>query len=241
MQVAEALTSDIAAGRLAPGAALPGEHQLARRFQVSRGTVRHALMVLRERQLVTAARRGAGTFVTYDHRVLSFDLGFSRALEQHGVRVVTEVLRAGDVVTDYALMRRLQLTEPRFLCFDRRRRLPDGSYLSVEASRVPLTPATEPLGDLDLGSESLVTALARVGLVASRQEIEVEAPDGAGSGLSLIPPTRMLRLTRILRQWDGQLVEFVQSWLHPDHFAIHISAGMPGAIALAAKVTDDEP
>jgi DNA-binding GntR family transcriptional regulator len=94
---------------------------------------------------------------------------------------------------------------------------------------------------LDLGSESLVTALARVGLVASRQEIEVEAPDGAGSGLSLIPPTRMLRLTRILRQWDGQLVEFVQSWLHPDHFAIHISAGMPGAIALAAKVTDDEP
>ena len=54
------------------GAKLPGEKELAARLEVSRNTVRQAIRILREKQIVEV-RRGAGTFVSA-RRGLSDDL-----------------------------------------------------------------------------------------------------------------------------------------------------------------------
>ncbi|HEY3337795.1 MAG TPA: ADP-ribosylglycohydrolase family protein [Propionicimonas sp.] len=56
------LSDEIAAGRLMPGAQLPGEVALARRFGVSRTTIRAALAELIRGGLI-ATRRGKGSFV----------------------------------------------------------------------------------------------------------------------------------------------------------------------------------
>ena len=61
-RIAATLASEIAAGRLAPGAQLPGEVALAQRFGVSRTTVRTALAELSEGGLI-ATRTGKGSFV----------------------------------------------------------------------------------------------------------------------------------------------------------------------------------
>ncbi|MCK0196639.1 phosphonate metabolism transcriptional regulator PhnF [Ancylobacter sp. 6x-1] len=61
-QIAEAITAEIAEGRLAPGARLPTEAELAERFGVNRHTLRRALGVLTE-QGVIEATPGRGTFV----------------------------------------------------------------------------------------------------------------------------------------------------------------------------------
>ena len=52
VRVADALAARIASGEFAPGARLPREQDLAAEYEVSYGTVRRAMDVLRERRLV---------------------------------------------------------------------------------------------------------------------------------------------------------------------------------------------
>ncbi len=61
-QVARALKEEILNGAFPVGTQLPTEHELRRRFSVSRFTIREALRQLREDGLVTS-RQGAGTVV----------------------------------------------------------------------------------------------------------------------------------------------------------------------------------
>jgi GntR family phosphonate transport system transcriptional regulator len=70
-QIAQHLASDIEAGRIAPGAKLPTEAELARRFAVNRHTVRRAVGDLEDRGLVRV-QQGRGTFAfadTIDYRL----------------------------------------------------------------------------------------------------------------------------------------------------------------------------
>jgi len=61
-RVADELERAIAIGSFKPGTKLPGELDLAERFDVNRHTVRRAIAALTERGLVRA-ERGSGTFV----------------------------------------------------------------------------------------------------------------------------------------------------------------------------------
>jgi GntR family transcriptional regulator, transcriptional repressor for pyruvate dehydrogenase complex len=60
--VHQALRGSILSGRFALNEKLPGEHELAAQFSVSRPIIRDALRLLREEGLVRS-RRGAGSFV----------------------------------------------------------------------------------------------------------------------------------------------------------------------------------
>jgi DNA-binding transcriptional regulator YhcF (GntR family)/predicted GIY-YIG superfamily endonuclease len=61
-QIADDLRRAILDGHFAPGARLPGQHQLMRDYDVAESTVRQALGVLKTEQLVSS-RQGAGVFV----------------------------------------------------------------------------------------------------------------------------------------------------------------------------------
>ncbi|MEV5895778.1 GntR family transcriptional regulator [Nonomuraea fuscirosea] len=61
-QIAASLREQIDGGTLTPGAALPSEAELRRRFSASRNTVRQALAVL-ERDGLIVAEHGRGHFV----------------------------------------------------------------------------------------------------------------------------------------------------------------------------------
>lgn len=90
LDVAEALRSEIASGRVGP---LPSEAELGETHQVSRVTVRRALDVLREEGLVTS-RRGAGWFVATDpvRQPLGRVTTIESALEAAGARPERRVL-----------------------------------------------------------------------------------------------------------------------------------------------------
>jgi GntR family transcriptional regulator len=66
-QLASTLSNAIARGVYQPGERLPSEPELAKRYGVTRPTVRHATRLLAERRLVEA-RRGSGTFVRQPHK-----------------------------------------------------------------------------------------------------------------------------------------------------------------------------
>jgi GntR family transcriptional regulator len=63
MRVAGDIAARIASGELRPGARLRAERDLAEYYEVSYGTVRRAMEVLRERALITTIH-GRGTFVS---------------------------------------------------------------------------------------------------------------------------------------------------------------------------------
>ncbi len=63
LRVAEDIAGRIASGELQPGARLRAERDLAEYYEVSYGTIRRAMEVLRERGLITTIH-GRGTFVT---------------------------------------------------------------------------------------------------------------------------------------------------------------------------------
>ena len=63
MRVADDIAGRIASGELAPGARLLSERGLAEYYGVAFHTVRHAIKILRERDLIVSVH-GRGTFVT---------------------------------------------------------------------------------------------------------------------------------------------------------------------------------
>ena len=63
VRVANDIAGRIASGELAAGARLRAERDLAEYYEVSYGTVRHAMQLLRERGLIETIH-GRGTFVT---------------------------------------------------------------------------------------------------------------------------------------------------------------------------------
>lgn len=91
-QVAEALSAEIRAGRIAPGNKLPSEAVLVEQFAVSRSVVREAISRLKSLGLVDS-RQGSGVFVKKaGFSPLNFDARFAES--KQAVVQMVEVRRA---------------------------------------------------------------------------------------------------------------------------------------------------
>jgi GntR family transcriptional regulator len=87
-KVRDELAARIASGRVAPGAKLPAEPELAEELGVSRATLREALRSLEEDGFVTRTR-GAGTYATRRPRLrnnLDVNFGVTEAIRAAGMR-----------------------------------------------------------------------------------------------------------------------------------------------------------
>lgn len=89
----QVLVSDIVSGRLAPGASLPRETDLAQQFGVSRGVARECLRGLEERGLVSV-KHGRGATVNSDERwdVFDPDILAARIDAARGTEILAEYL-----------------------------------------------------------------------------------------------------------------------------------------------------
>lgn len=90
------LLEEITSSQLEPGTKLPSEGQLAKRFNVSRATVRDAVRALVEAGYVTR-RRGSGSYVTERRRMphgLDSTLSYLAMIESAGARAGMRILHA---------------------------------------------------------------------------------------------------------------------------------------------------
>ncbi len=110
-EVAGALSADIAAGRLAPGARLPTEAMLAARFGVGRHSVRRAVSALTAAGALRVLQ-GSGTYVA-DRAPLIYRIDgrtrFRRNLLVQGIRPSDAILEAVTVVPPDDVARALAL------------------------------------------------------------------------------------------------------------------------------------
>jgi len=90
------LLEEITSSQLQPGTKLPTEGELAKRFNVSRATVRDAVRALIEAGYVTR-RRGSGSYVAERRRMphgLDSTLSYLAMIESAGVRAGMHILEA---------------------------------------------------------------------------------------------------------------------------------------------------
>jgi GntR family transcriptional regulator len=223
-QIATVLENEIRSGRLGFGERLQSENELGQRFSVSRNTVRKGLEELSNRGLITT-RVGIGSFVTFDGMPVDDAVGWSRALANAGANAETRVLRF-EIIEDADLAARLGTDSPSFIAVDRvRTNADDGHAISIERSRLPLSPELEDVPLRGLREGSLHQTLRGAGLVPDHGEewadIEMLGAEDAAI-LGCAPGAPFLRTRRLTRRADGRPIEFVTSLLNPAHFALHL-------------------
>ena len=222
LSVAHALEGQIRAGRLKPGRRIPGEHELAKEFDVSRGTVRQALGVLARKRLIRT-HPGAGSYVEFGRERLEYALGWTAALAAMGTTIRSRVLRL-EVVELPDLAAGLGSQTSQFVALDRIRLLESGAPIALDRSRMPLTARTEPFLRMDFSAASLTAALREAGELAALSEEwghihRVDAEEG--SLLRRHPGDACLLVRRVTRVSSGRPIEHVESILDPDLFHMH--------------------
>jgi GntR family transcriptional regulator len=224
--VADALRDAIATGRYRAGERLPGEHDLAERFAVSRGTVRAALADLADDEYI-ATHGGVGSVVTFDGAALDPRGGWARSIAASGTEVTIRVLRIS-LVDDPSLQADVDATDARFVAVDRLRTVVGGRPVSLERSLLPAVGRIAAAVGDGLVDGSLTATIAETGLVpaSAEQWIDVEPLVAADATLlERAEGTPFLRSRRDSRTADGAFVERVDSLLDPERFRIHMRFG----------------
>lgn len=223
-RVAQSLEKDIRSGKLGYGDQLESENALVRRFAVSRNTVRKGLETLAGKGLITT-RVGIGSFVTFDGQPIDDALGWTRALSNQQDAVHTDLLRLA-LIKASDLSRMLKLRKPQFIAVDRTRSLKNtGRVVSIERSRVPLRQGLEEVVSNGLVNGSLSATLSAAGLRAASGEewAEIECLNADDATIAGVPAgAPFLRTRRLVRDAEGNVIEYVVSLLDPRHFALHL-------------------
>lgn len=223
-RIANLLEAEIRSGVLHKGAALSSEKTLVERFSVSRTTVRKALEILTAKDLIRT-RSGIGSFVTYGGAIIDSGPGWTVALSDQDTKIGSRILRVARTGMD------LQATAiapgEDVLAVDRIRfRQENGKALTLERARVPWRDGFEDFLENGLVGGSLNRSLQQFGLVPEKGEewanvlIRLGAKDAAIMGRKADEP--MLRLRRLTRRLDDTIVEYVESLLAPELFALHM-------------------
>ena len=142
-----------------------------------------------------------------------------------GAETETRVLRI-ELIQDQSLADQLGLDDVGFIAVDRLRLLSrEQTPISIERSRLPMSPALEDVPIRGLRSGSLRETLRAVGLVpcGGQEWVDIEmlgAPDAELLGCAT--GAAFLRTRRLARGSDGQPIEYVTSLLNPAYFALHL-------------------
>jgi GntR family transcriptional regulator len=223
-RVVDELARRIETGQLESGNLLPGEHQLALEFDVSRGTLREALSELKRRNYI-ATQSGVGSIVTYDGISLDQRSGWAQALADSGARISTEILRLVAVERPDMASR---FGTSRFIALDRRRTAADGVVVSLERALIPAIAGLENLPASGLIDNSLTITLAAHGFIGDRGDQWIGAEPLTTDDALLLgrePGTVFLKALRTTYDHQERFMEHVESLLDPLHFRLHLAFG----------------
>ena len=219
------------AHRLGPGAALPGERELATTCGVSRMTVRRALDELEDRRLVER-RHGAGTFVRRPAAAQPLTAtSFREDMARRGFTPSSRLLDARTTVADAGLAARLETPVGEPVLVVRRLRLADDEPMALETLHVPSARVPD-LDGADLAGDASYYALLRERygrrVTTGRQTVSpvvLAAADADLLGAATGAPA--LRFLRLSRDQAGEVVELVDALYRGDRYLIELDLRPP--------------
>jgi GntR family transcriptional regulator len=225
LQIKDLILSEIRAGKYGPHQRLPSERELSTAYEVSRMTVRQALVDL-QRSGAVYARVGKGTFVAAPKidQQLRMVTSFTQEMRARGETPSSRVIEGSVKPAGPQIAAALEIAPGTPVVVLSRVRLASGQPLAVETAHLPhnMLPG---LLEHDFAHESLYEVLAhdyRLTLIAASQTIEAAlANDAELRLLEMDPPAAVLRMRRLTRASDGAAVELVQSTYRGDLYQLH--------------------
>lgn len=220
-QIWDRLRSDIKAGNIKPGEALPPEEQLAKVYGVSRLTVRQAIASLVEEGLVYR-QRGKGSFVTElkIEQKLNQITSFSEEMAQRGLVASAKILSTAVIKAEPQIAQKLNLLKRKQekVFYLTRLRYADGKEVAFEEIYMPEDLYPELL-DEDLTSSMNALLEKRFNLEFAEHTIWAALPsEEVATHLKIEPCDPILRVARLYLQQDGLPIQYVKSSFRADRY-----------------------
>ena len=225
-QLAETLRGEIDRGTFTAGGKLPTEGELGERFNVSRSVVRQALQSLARDNLIET-ERGRGAFV--------LERKVPIALRQELDPLLDSMAKAGFKLTT-RLLKQERVSPPRYIADHigsedavllERARYADGVIFLVVRNYLPYARFPDLLDCRELEGVSLYRHLATTyDAVATTGKRQVElvrlGDDAIASQLHVDLHSYVLFNREITCDQNGQVIEYYESWHHPDRTRLTI-------------------
>ena len=226
-QIADALREKISAGELKPGDALPTESSLQEAFNVSRVTVRQALKLLTEEQIVESIQ-GSGTYVKEER--VNYDIyqltGFYEKLADRNVDTHSEVSIFEVLKADAKLAEKLNLSHDDKIWHVKRVRFIKQKPVNLEETGMPLALFPDLTWEVMENSKyHYVEQIKKLVIDRSEQELVPIMPsEEAIAALSLDPAKPILEKVSRGFLKDGRVFEYSRNVLNTDDYKFTLVA-----------------
>jgi len=242
-QIYVLLREQIVSGAYAPRAPLPTEHELMRRFRVSRITAKRALDELAGEGLVERSR-GRGTRVVEALRPAPLSGNISGLLENLlmvGLKTRVQIVDFGYVPASAEVARALAVKEGTEVQRAIRVRSRAGVPLSFTTSYVPAA-VGRTYGRKELARRPLLALLEEAGVLigSADQTISATLADTVvAPRLKVRVGSPLLSVTRTVADQDGRPVEYITILYRPDRYQYRMKlARVQGTAAKLWSPTD---
>ncbi|CZU53215.1 GntR family transcriptional regulator [Enterobacter cloacae] len=226
-QIADALREKINAGELKPGDALPTESSLQEAFNVSRVTVRQALKLLTEEQIVESIQ-GSGTYVKEER--VNYDIyqltGFYEKLADRNVDTHSEVSIFEVLKADAKLAEKLNITHDDKVWHVKRVRFIKQKPVNLEETWMPLAMFPDLTWEVMENSKyHYVEQIKKLVIDRSEQELVPIMPsEEAIAALSLDPAKPILEKVSRGFLKDGRVFEYSRNVFNTDDYKFTLVA-----------------
>lgn len=226
-QIADALREKINEGELKPGDALPTESSLQEAFNVSRVTVRQALKLLTEEQIVESIQ-GSGTYVKEER--VNYDIyqltGFYEKLADRNVDTHSEVSIFEVLKADATLAEKLNLSHDDKVWHVKRVRFIKQKPVNLEETWMPLALFPDLTWEVMENSKyHYVEQIKKLVIDRSEQELVPIMPsEEAIAALSLDPAKPILEKVSRGFLKDGRVFEYSRNVFNTDDYKFTLVA-----------------
>ncbi|EOF7241725.1 GntR family transcriptional regulator [Enterobacter roggenkampii] len=226
-QIADALREKISVGELKPGDALPTESSLQEAFNVSRVTVRQALKLLTEEQIVESIQ-GSGTYVKEER--VNYDIyqltGFYEKLADRNVDTHSEVSIFEVLKADAKLAEKLNLSHDDKVWHVKRVRFIKQKPVNLEETWMPLAMFPDLTWEVMENSKyHYVEQIKKLVIDRSEQELVPIMPsEEAIAALSLDPAKPILEKVSRGFLKDGRVFEYSRNVFNTDDYKFTLVA-----------------
>lgn len=227
-QVKEDVYLKIQQGVLEPGDKMPPEKELVKKYNVSRITIRNAILALVNQGLLTR-QRGVGTFVSKPKAVRFFPgvTSFTEDMNRRNMKPGRKLLSFEKKVAPPSLARKMELEQGEKIVQIERKMFADDEPIAIHFINLP-----EKIWNLvdisvkDLKQKSLYKMIEEksdIRLAEAEENIEGSLADSTIANLLNIEENApILVVERYVRTADGEIMDYAINTYRADRYKYHI-------------------
>ena len=226
-QIADALREKITAGELKPGDALPTESSLQETFSVSRVTVRQALKLLTEEQIIESIQ-GSGSYVREER--VNYDIyqltGFYEKLADRNVDTHSDVKTFEVIKADVKLAETLNIRPDDKVWHVKRVRFIKQKPVNLEETWMPLAMFADLTWEVMENSKyHYIEQIKKMVIDRSEQELVPIMPSQEAIDALALDPAKPI-LEKVSRGFlkDGRVFEYSRNVFNSDDYKFTLVA-----------------